>query len=386
MGANFKNYVGLTDQDKLSFSDAIYVPGSIENVIRRLINQGFTRVSFVASGDISEWDMLAPVFRKSIQNYVLNDGIEVDLILLPKVDQSELLIDLQQLASIGVNIFNAAGELGSYSVAQVFKGNEVVTLASRSDDAIVPGPSWHQNSEAVVMSKTQKPFSLVPYEFAPFVNDSENARGIVDLSIQDHLNGSFVGFGERFWSLVASKDSRISDVLLSGKIKTLSYSDRYIQNPAAVAMLGALISSFKGKLLPESSVCVKTLFKTGRAQGRKAYEDWDSLNDFEGFSENWLSAMIGKKVEIIVEASNRDIAHHRCLELVYEDGKVLKVRFDQGVAYWQVRFGSSRDVWFDFNGSVKDQLIHMARAAEGASVLNSEQKWATDVLVELVQS
>lgn len=384
LGADFENYVGLTDKDKLSFSDAIYVPGSIENVIRRLINQGFTRVSFVASGDISAWDMLAPVFRKSIQNYVLNDGIKVDLILLPKVDQSELLIDLQQLATIGVNIFNAAGDLCSYSVAQAFKGNKVVTLASRSDDAKVPGPSWHQNSEAVVMSKTQKPFSLVPYEFTPFVNYSENARGIVDLSIQDHLNGSFVGFGERFWSLVASKDSRISDVLLSGKIKTLSYSDRYIQNPAAVAMLGALMRSFKGKLLPESSICVKTLFKSGRAQGRKAYEDWISLSDFEAFSENWLSAMVGKKVAFIVETSNRNIAHHRCLEIFYENGKVLKVRLDQGVAYWQIRFNSSRDVWFDFGSSLTEQLNHMEKAVESASVLNSEEKWATDVLVELV--
>lgn len=386
LGANFANYVGLAEQDKLSLRDAIYVPGSIENVIRRLINQGFTRFSLVAAGDISEWDLLAPVFRKAIQNYVLNDGIEVDLVLLPKVDQSELLIDLQQLAAIGVNIFNAAGDIGSYSVAQVFKGNEVVTLASRSGDAIVPGRSWHQNSEAVVMSKTQKPFSLVPYEFTPFVNDSENARGIVDLSIQDHFNGSFVGFGERFWSLVASKDSRISDVLLSGKIKALCYSDRYIQNPAAVAMLGALITSFKDKLVPDSSVCIKTLFKAGRAQGRKAYEDWVSLSDFEEFSENWLSAMVGKKVELIVEASNRDIAHHRCLELEYADGKVLKVRFDQGVAYWKIRFNSSRDVWFDFDAEVKDQLVHMAKAAQVADVQNSEQKWATDVLVELIES
>ena len=145
-------------------------------------------------------------------------------------------------------------------------------------------------------------------------------------------------------------------------------------------------SELNGFFILACKQTIKTLFKAGRAQGRKAYEDWISLSDFEEFSENWLSAMVGKKVEIIVEASNRDIAHHRCLELEYADGKVLKVRFDQGVAYWQIRFNSSKDVWFDFDGSVKGQLIHMARAAEGSSVLNSEQKWATDVLVELIES
>lgn len=386
LGVSFENFVGLTEQEKLSLNDAIYVPGSIENIIRRLINQGFTRFSLIAAGDTSDWDMLAPVFRKSIQNYIINDGVEIDFILLQKIDQDEVLIDLQKLVAIGVNAFNVVGEIGSHFVAQAFKGNEVVTLASRGIDAMVPGRGWHQNSESVVISRSQKPFSLVPYEFATVTSNHENAKGIVDISIQDHLNGSFVGFGERFCNLIASKDSRISDVLASGKIRTLKYSDRYIQNPTAVAMLGALITAFKSKLLPDSCVSVKTLFKAGRTQGRKAYEDWSSQTDFEKFSENWLAAMVGKKVDIVVEASNRDIPHHRCLDVEYDDGNRLKVRFDQGVAYWQIRFNSSRDVWFDFDAAVKDQLIHMAKAAEFSDVQNSEQKWATDVLVELISN
>ncbi|MNE17867.1 hypothetical protein D3C80_1108660 [compost metagenome] len=84
-----------------------------------------------------------------------------------------------------------------------------------------------------------------------------------------------------------------------------------------------------------------------------------------------------------MESSNREIPHHRALELEFEDGRALKVRFDQGVAYWQVRFGSHSDMWFDFDQASQDQLMHMARVVETARVQNSEQKWATDVLVEL---
>lgn len=40
-------------------------------------------------------------------------------------------------------------------------------------------------------------------------------------------------------------------------------------------------------------------------------------------------------------------------------------------------------MWFDFDLAAQDQLMHMARIVETARIQNSEQKWATDVLVEL---
>ena len=41
-------------------------------------------------------------------------------------------------------------------------------------------------------------------------------------------------------------------------------------------------------------------------------------------------------------------------------------------------------MWFDFDIEAQDQLMHMAKVVETAKVQNSEQKWSTDVLVELV--
>ncbi|MNP38288.1 hypothetical protein D3C76_1317940 [compost metagenome] len=125
------------------------------------------------------------------------------------------------------------------------------------------------------------------------------------------------------------------------------------------------------------------MFKSGRQQGRKAYDDWSSQEDFEFFTSKWLSVMVGQAVDLTVEASNRDVPHRRRLDLEFEDGRTLKVRFDQGIAYWQVRFRSHSDMWFDFDLAVQDQLMHMAKVVETARVQNSEQKWSTDVLVEL---
>ncbi|RPT44337.1 DEAD/DEAH box helicase [Pseudomonas aeruginosa] len=383
LGPDFIHHVGLTAENKLSFADGQYAPGSIESVLRRLINEGAKRITLVASGDVAEWDLLAPQFRKAIQAYVLADELTVELLVPADITDGVLVQDLQRLSDLGVNVGNAITEPGEHLVAQVFKESEVVTLASRSLVATVPGRSWHQSDELVVLSKSQPEFGWQVMDLSSAASDSFGKVAIVDISIHEELNGSLLQFGERFWELLGARDQQVADVIATAKINRLTYSDRYIQNPAVVTILGAVLKDLKSRISADAVVQVKTLFKSGRLQGRKAFDDWANQDDFEFFSRNWLSAMVGHQVELIVESSNREIPHHRRLELEFEDGRTLKVRFDQGVAYWQVRFSSHSDMWFDFDLAAQDQLMHMARIVETAWIQNSEQKWATDVLVEL---
>ncbi len=383
LDSDFIHHVGLTTENKLSFADGQYAPGSIESVLRRLINEGAERVTLLTSGDMGEWDLLAPQFRKAIQTYVLVDELTVDLLVPADINDEELVQDLERLSSLGVNVGNAITKPGEHVVAQAFIGDEVITLASRSLVATVPGCSWHQSDELVVLSRSQPGLDWKAMDFSRVFSGSRGKVGIVYISIHDERNGSLLQFGERFWELLGARDQQVADVIATAKINRLSYSDRYIQNPAVVTILGAVLKNLKSRISADAVVQVKTLFKSGRMQGRKAFDDWASQDDFEFFSRNWLSAMVGRQVELIMESSNREIPHHRRLELEFEDGRTLKVRFDQGVAYWQVRFGSHSDMWFDFALPAQDQLMHMARVVEGARIQNSEQKWATDVLVEL---
>lgn len=384
LGSDFVHHVGLTAENKLSLADGQYAPGSIESVLRRLINEGAERITLVASGDMAEWDLLAPQFRKAIQTYVLTDELTVDLLVPAGITDDRVLVqDLQRLSDLGVNVGNAIAKPSEHLVAQVYKGGEVVTLASRSPVATVPGQSWHQSDELVVLSKSQPELVWMAMNLTSTEHDSFGKVGIVDISIHEDLNGPLLQFGERFWALLGARDQQVADVIAAAKISRLTYSDRYIQNPAVVTILGAVLKNLKSHISADAVVQVKTLFKSGRPQGRKAFEDWANQDDFEFFSRSWLSAMVGRQVELIVESSNREIPHHRKLEIVFEDGRLLKVRFDQGVAYWQVRFSSHSDMWFDFDLDVKDQLMHMARSVETARIQNSEQKWATDILVEL---
>lgn len=382
LGRDFVHHIGLTNEDKLSFADGQYAPGNIENVLRRLINEGADRVTFVASGDTAEWDLFAPQFRKAILNYLVTDDLVVDLIVPAEIDE-ELLLDLQRLSLVGVNVGYSNLEPDAHLVAQVFTGDKVVTLASRSSIAIVPSSRWHQSDELVVVSRIQPAITWKAIDL-PSVSSSISHKDVIqDIPIHEELNGTLLQFGERFWELLGSHNQQIADVILTSKIRKLIYTDRYIQNPAAVTILGMVFKHLKGSMATGAEVQICTLFKSGRSQGRKAFEDWSDRDDFEFFASKWLSGMIGQEVNFVVEDSNRDVPHHRRLDIEFEDGKTLKIRFDQGIAYWQVRFSSHRDIWFDFDLAAEDQVMHMAKLLETARVQNSEQKWSTDVLVEL---
>ena len=66
-------------------------------------------------------------------------------------------------------------------------------------------------------------------------------------------------------------------------------------------------------------------------------------------------------------------------------GQILKIRFDQGMGYWRIKFASK---WYnvDFNDSVSFRSGNMALSCKEGNVVNSEESWATDVLVEVIAS
>ncbi|MBL5912557.1 hypothetical protein JBO41_10570 [Enterobacter asburiae] len=63
---------------------------------------------------------------------------------------------------------------------------------------------------------------------------------------------------------------------------------------------------------------------------------------------------------------------------------MLKIRFDQGMGYWDIKFPP---VWtnFDFNDDVTSQLHNMAKACMEGKVINREENWSTDVVFEVME-
>ena len=55
------------------------------------------------------------------------------------------------------------------------------------------------------------------------------------------------------------------------------------------------------------------------------------------------------------------------------------------MGYWRINFASQWH-YFDFRDDVSFQLVKMAQACKEGNVANSEESWATDVLVEVIAS
>ncbi|BDX20193.1 DEAD/DEAH box helicase [Halopseudomonas aestusnigri] len=383
LGDEFGHHIGLAEEDKLSLEDARYAAGNIEQVLRRHINEGASEIVLWASGDSCDWDLLAPQFSRALYNYLLSDELAVTLVI-PRCEYSnEVLQDLRRLKSIGINICHDVADKWPHVVAQIVQSSGLATIATRSSQSTLPGDGWHQGADLVVVSRLQPLANLVPAELGMALPGSVANASTLDIEIFDQLNGPASDFGQRFWSLIAASNPTIDALLKSGTVASLSYSDRYFQNPPSVSLLGSILGFFKDRLSTDADVHVQTLFKQPRGESRRVFDDWPSIDDFEEFGRMWLSVKTGAKVQLDIQASNREVPHHRKLLVEFTDGQRLKVRFDQGMGYWLLRYASSREVWFDFTESVNDQLMLMAERFQKANVMNAEQKWSTDVLVEL---
>ena len=381
LGDDFSHYIGLPDEETFSLPNAQYCPGSIEDIVRRAINEGADKLTLWMNGPLSEWDLYARQFRAAIQNYRLKDNVAVELVIPADIDDPEILRELTQFVAISVQLCHAEQEVSFPIVAQIAFTDRVITLASRSQHATVPGPHWHQNDALVVRSQGYRPAALRGFELpAITVNDFELVK---DIEIHKELNGPLSQFGQRFWDVVFDGHDKAQTLMKTNRVTHIHYTDRYLQNPVALALLSALLNPLKTLMTQDADVAIETLFKNKDRLGNRPFHDWMSEADFQDFADQWFTASLGKAADIRVFDYSRDIPHHRKLMLSFDNGQVLKIRFDQGMGYWRIDFPY---IWrsFDFNDDVTSQLHNMAKACQEGKVINGEENWSTDVVVELI--
>lgn len=380
LGANFANYVRLPEEEQL-ITGAKYCPGSIEEVLLRHINEGAERLTLWLKGNENEWDLLAPAFRKAIHNYLLQNDVKVDLVIGVDPQDPDLQHDLYRLSTVGARFFKSTVGDDNPIVAQVVKGEAVFTIASKFSNALIPGPSWHQRGEIVVETLANVSAELTELDVSRWMVKTESS--VFDIEICSELNGSLSSYGSRFWELIIGQHEELRSLWESGKVTEVVYSDRYIQNPAAVSLLSALLKPVFEKNPNLNSLKIDTLFKARDRNGNRAHHDWAKRDEFQAFAQAWISKKLNTAVTLNIFDSNKDIPHHRKLIIKFDSGKAIKIRFDQGIAYWNIRFAKATESYFDFGDSVDYQLVSMSDSCKSAQAINGE-RWATDVLVEVL--
>ena len=128
---------------------------------------------------------------------------------------------------------------------------------------------------------------------------------------------------------------------------------------------------------------VNTLFKARDRNGNRTHHDWAKRDEFETFAQEWINKKLDTAVVLNVFDSKKDIPHHRKLIIKFDSSKAIKIRFDQGVAYWNIRFAKPAESYFDFGNSVDYQLVSMSDSCGSTKAINGE-RWSTDVLLEVL--
>lgn len=384
LGDDFSRHIALTEESKLGFADAKYVPGSVEAALRYLINTGAQHLILQTSTDLAEWDLLAPAFMRALKNYVVGDEIGVTLLIPAAAStHAEMQEDLRRLAALGVELGVASSNQSAAIVAQAKIGDVFVSLATASLAVSIPGPTWHQKGGLVVQSCAAAALMWTPLLLTAMQAESTPREIKESLEFSTELNGPLKDFWRKFWERVEQIDTRIEKVLTDGRITRLYYTDRYLQNPSTIAVLSELLRSLNNRFQEGTSVQINTLFKFKERTGNRLTHDWSEASDMHDFAQLWLKTILNKgKLELTLHERNHDIAHHRRLVLEFADGSALSVRFDQGLSYWQLKLLAHSANFFDFSQQVEDQVLELARKAEVADIVNLADGYSTDVFVE----
>jgi DEAD/DEAH box helicase domain-containing protein len=199
--------------------------------------------------------------------------------------------------------------------------------ASGASSARDIGPAWAAASEAPVVRGAIEPPTLAREVDLPSLLASGGRE--VLLEIKKELDGPATGFGARLRAMLVGKSPEMARVL-TARLSSLTYSDRYIFNPIAVRLVTELLGGFV-----ETDTKVKVITLAARPDGRTRpgrwiYTDWADL----GTRAQVLGQMLAEIApRAVLDLQNR-LGHRRRLDFQTERGAGT-IFFDQGVGSWE---------------------------------------------------
>lgn len=373
LGNDFKRFIGLPENEQL-LEKGRYYPGTIEEVVREQVNKGADRLSVWLKGDVRDWDLMTPQFRRVIEGYLIQNNVKVELVLPVGDIYADIRQDLLHFVLLGVTLHTATQNNSAVS-AQLFNGHDIITVACSESLSSVPDKNWHQSRGIVVTSTSEAKYTLQPISTSGW--SQSVLIGSTQLEVTEQFNGIAKEFGDRFWTHLQESNAELKQLLLNDTIESIHYTDRYLQNPASLILLGDM-------LLPlckdsQARVTIETSFKNKDRTGHLLFHDWDCEDEFKKAYLTLFKHLHEVDLELTVHHSNEHIAHRRRLTLTFQSGKQALIRLDQGVGYWRLQFNNWGQQKFDFSQALPQQMIEVIKAREIAEISNSSD-WSTDII------
>lgn len=383
LGEDFVHRINFAESEQL-LPGGKYQSVSAEALIRKGVRQGASKLVVRVSGDEANWDLFARQFRKVLQGYCLDD-VDVTLVLPEKVSSEELKEDLLKFKMLGMQLHTSSGPpLADTMVAQLVLPDGVQTIACSDTSVAIPGTGWHQGGGLTVSSTELPVWQTIEMDTSTWTDAAQRSAisQVKNLDIKTELNGNLGQFGLRFWDYVGDHIDGLAALMGDDSIQVASvrYSDRYLQSPAYILLLTSLLQPVLEKMDGHDAT-IHTMFKGHDRSGYKIYHDWIDQSHFRDFTLSWLKEFTDIFFDLEIVESNREIPHGRRLDVVFSNGSLIRIRFDQGVGYW--RFDGAPT--FNFSQETDDLVEEMMSRMRTLKVRHSES-WETYISAELIKN
>ncbi len=366
-----------------SVPGAAYWPYDPERFIRHWINKGAQTVALRLKGEAVEWDLGNPEFRRKLMSWRAIDGLNVRLILPAGAQLTEeVKQELAILGRFGIDVAETSDDHPNPDIRMPLQfeieNDEPVTLITNSTTSQSPGDDWLSGDDQSLWVYTQQEpqFSSESLDMSGWSTQPSGAA-VVELTTE--LNGSVKDFSRKFWKLLEQHAPDFAKAIMQDTVVSLTYEDRYLKSPWAVVLLANVMKAMN--ISSDTEVSVTTMVGDGRWQSRMAWNDWGQINAHQTVAGNFLreTLEIGP-VDFEAHSDKRDLTHRRVLSVGLASGRTIKLAFDQGMGYWEMK-SFRRDLkWFDFELSFEAQVQRMHELEKDGRLVNIGG-WPTDIAI-----
>ncbi len=263
----------------------------------------------------------------------------------------------------------------AHLLAEVGSAARHVKFATYEPAACVPGPTWGfgRGESAVMRARLSTPMESINLGGSLLAAADLRVKppgSVADVTIvASDVNGTIVGFGERFWARVLKADPALQAKLATGApVKRVIYKDRYVASPLAMRLVVEVMAALrrKTKAMAEAEVSLLTR-EVKRDKGlnpRYFSNDWEQgVRRSEIFSTSLAGA--GMRGDL-VEVGYSQAEHARELLLEWVDGARWKMRMDQGFGFMH----APNSPTFPFRAVERDQGHTLTQIVCNVSVRN----------------
>lgn len=347
-----------------------------EALWRAVDRQGVNGIRLYAGDRAETWDVGVSPLRELVYR-LAGRGVAVELALSLRCVQQLSDEDRHLLASLadhpGVT-FRELGREGSigggWLVAETLS-QPSTRWASPDASTVRMGPEWGGSTSGLMIAGTgtASAFEGAPIA-APSIRPQRVEAGDVEMEICRELDGSLQGLGRRLWAQIKEKHAATHAMFedVSNEVAVVSYRDRYLFTPISVALLAEVVCGLRDEVgQARWDVSEASILTANRRAGGENYARnlvWSDWLDMEARNRALVATFAYMGVTASVQSGEAAaLGHGRMLEIRWSSGKVLTVRFDQGVSYWRASQSNRRDAcFFDFDAR-DDEATGRALAA-----------------------